>query len=269
MVLQMTAKKKLTIVIAVIAVLIIGAIAVKGLIVPMVSSIAQKTEAETSIVQEMASSVRLSDSEKTQVESYENNVLDIADLLAANVWVNADGDEISFGRGYFVYEKDGQQPRAGKFVMGSVSQETKNEKESTEDIREIAVIGDNGPTVARLVATTDKKNGEKVTVESSAFGNTGTFELSKPERAIKVEKPDAKVVELMGGEEAFAKQSEKIADYVARKAPSATTAQWTGKVTLDYQDGKVDVSYALDDRSNTRITASVNMEDSSLELRKG
>ena len=269
MVLQMTAKKKLTIAVAVLAAIIIGAIAVKAFIVPLASGIAQRAEAETSIVQEMATSVRLGESERAQVESYENNVLDIADLLAANVWVNADGDEIRFGRGYFVYEKDGQQPRAGKFVMGSVKEETKNEKDATESIREIAVIGDNGPTVARLVASTDKKRTEKVTVESSAFGTTGAFELSKPERSIKVEKPDAKVVELMGGEEAFAKQSEKIADYVARKAPSATSAQWTGKVTLDYQDGKVDVNYALDDRSNTKIVASVNMKDSSLELKKG
>ena len=252
----MTASKVMKTIGVAFAVFVIASIVVKAYVAPVVEEAAKAGEGQSSradgTLRSHASEVKLSKQQEEEVSAYSDATLETAELLEANDWVNEDGSQLVFGRGYYVFAGEAGEASAGAFVLGKPSTVTGASGGKVVKTTTCPVAVGDDLALLNLVRTVDGE-GEQIYVRCDALGNAKEYDRANASREVTVERPERAVYELAGGDEAFPIIAREIGEYVARRYPSALTASWDATASVDYGSGSVQLGYRLDDRSQSRL----------------
>ena len=252
----MSASKVMKIAAAVFFAVVAVSIVVKAYVVPAVEQGAAEAAARAGVqqgsVEERAGQVRVSGDQQAMIEAYAGDTLDLAELLEANAWVKPDGSKLEFARGRYLYTGQDGSRESGNLVLGAPKTTSATEGGKAVQRTVCAVTASDALgilTVERVKADA----GEVLTVSLDTLEDKEAFERANSSREIVVEKPKAELVDIVGGEEAFAKLAQGLGEHVSQRHPSATKAVWVAKANVDYEQGKVTLSYKLDDRAETTV----------------
>lgn len=219
----------------------------------------------------------LSEEQQRLIDAYSEKEREIAALLASSTWTaSKETASVIFTEDAFTEVKNGEEASAGKrsFAIcaldevSSVEGGVNGEHVQTDDATISILLDDGSYAVMHLITQTSTSSElPAITVSCTAFKDAASYLRVRAANGMSVEGLNDEVKGLLDG-----KQDELasvLTEWCAIYYPTAFTASWDGKVTLNYNSNALETSFSLNNQASTRITVTYDMAYGDLAIKAG
>lgn len=198
-----------------------------------------------------------SDRQRDLEERYGEAEREVVALLSANVWADESGTgTLTFSGSGFTEAKEGYGEETRTFAVSALKQERIEGAAAGEYTDRYTLSADvDGSDVIMTLERPHPASGAEQPwrISSDGFALASSYLRVEAAGELEVVGVEGDVVGLLGGEENVAAMEGMLRDVAAQSYPTASSATWDGKASVDYSQGTVTLSFSLDNQARTKL----------------
>lgn len=265
-----TLKKPPVIALLILVLLIGGACAIKAYMNNIDLQETEETSEEQTQTQE---EVELTDTELSLLNSYTDEMNEIAGILQSNLWVSTEtGSQMTFTDRSCEQVSSTGEATTTSFVLSAAESSTQPNTDSTTTtfVYTFSVsIDDNNylGTLSQERATGSSEAGQDWTLQCEGFTYTQTYIRSEASLDVSVSGFPSQASDLIGGTDGITLLAQTLSNWCSVNAPDATSARFSGTMTIDFNEAQIDFPLSLSgSTSASSVTAHYLMDTQSFYI---
>ena len=233
----------------------------------------QETQKKDSSIAEQ-NDVSLSDSQKKDIESYDDDTRAFIQTLSASIW-SADGGlcTLTFSDNSYVETVDGDST-THSYAIARIDKSSDGYGGSLDTIvfetdtgTHVVTYSDGKGSATQEPGDVTATDGTVVASLSSAsmFSLKDTaYERADPVEKITIKKLNSEVTQLLGGN--TDKLTSSLSSWCAAHHPTASEATWSGSAFIDWDNSLVSLDFTLNDDSASTVSAIYHTDTNTYEF---
>ena len=219
-----------------------------------------------------ATTTEMSDQQRRISDSYDDSERGVVDTLTSYEWYDADGHALRFtGDSYSIDDGEPHSYAVSAVKAGKPVSETYADNEavtSTTTETTATLLLDDGSTSIATITVVAKEGGATRTLECDALGPQ-PFSAHEASSSMSIDAGghEEQLSAALGG--SLDAVTAKLRSWADNDCPTATTAAWDGRETVDHVSGTDELTFRLDDPKSTEVTVRYHTETGGIEILGG
>lgn len=192
---------------------------------------------------------QLSDEQRAKQGKYSNDIQQALDVLKANLWCTEDKQKlVTFDQTTFTQRTDDGTSKTVGYVVDAIDT---SKEQNTDYTSEVSTIAVETPDDSFILTLTKEENGDgnfQYFLKSSGLAASGQVYSTVSSNAnIEISTLNQDALQLINNDQKGLEKA--LRDYSAQYLPATATITWTKSVTIDWENGTVNIPFQFDSTS--------------------
>jgi hypothetical protein len=196
--------------------------------------------------QQAEAEAQLTNEQRSKQGKYSNDVQQVLDVLKANLWCTEDKQKlVTFNQTTFTQSTDDGSSKTVGYVVDAIDT---NKEQNTDYTSEVFTIAVETPDDSFILTLTKEDGGDgnfQYFLKSSGLAASGqVYSTVSSNTNIEISTLNQDALQLINNDQEGLEQA--LRDYSAQYLPATATITWTKSVTIDWENGTVNIPFQFD-----------------------
>lgn len=196
--------------------------------------------------QQAEAEAQLTNEQRAKQGKYSNDVQQVLDVLKANLWCTEDKQKlVTFNQTTFTQRTDDGSSKTVGYVVDAIDTSKEQNTDYTSEVFTIAVETPDDSFILTLTREEDGDGNFQYFLKSSGLAASGQVYSTVSSNAnIEISTLNQDAMQLINNDQEGLEQA--LRDYSAQYLPATATITWTKSVTIDWENGTVNIPFQFD-----------------------
>lgn len=196
--------------------------------------------------QQAEAEAQLTNEQRAKQGKYSNDVQQVLDVLKANLWCTEDKQKlVTFDQTTFTQRTDDGNSKTVGYVVDAIDTSKEQNTDYTSEVFTIAVETPDDSFILTLTREEDGNGNFQYFLKSSGLAASGQVYSTVSSNAnIEISTLNQDAMQLINNDQEGLEQA--LRDYSAQYLPATATITWTKSVTIDWENGTVNIPFQFD-----------------------
>ena len=196
--------------------------------------------------QQAEAEAQLTNEQRAKQGKYSNDVQQVLDVLKANLWCTEDKQKlVTFDQTTFTQRTDDGNSKTVGYVVDAIDTSKEQNTDYTSEVFTIAVETPDDSFILTLTREEDGNGNFQYFLKSSGLAASGQVYSTVSSNAnIEIGTLNQDAMQLINNDQEGLEQA--LRDYSAQYLPATATITWTKSVTIDWENGTVNIPFQFD-----------------------
>lgn len=196
--------------------------------------------------QQAEAEAQLTNEQRAKQGKYSNDVQQVLDVLKANLWCTEDKQKlVTFNQTTFTQRTDDGSSKTVGYVVDAIDTSKEQNTDYTSEVFTIAVETPDDSFILTLTREEDGDGNFQYFLKSSGLAASGqVFSTVSSNANIEISTLNQDALQLINNDQEGLEQA--LRDYSAQYLPATATITWTKSVTIDWENGTVNIPFQFD-----------------------
>ena len=196
--------------------------------------------------QQAEAEAQLTNEQRAKQGKYSNDVQQVLDVLKANLWCTEDKQKlVTFDQTTFTQRTDDGSSKTVGYVVDAIDTSKEQNTDYTSEVFTIAVETPDDSFILTLTREEDGDGNFQYFLKSSGLAASGQVYSTVSSNAnIEISTLNQDAMQLINNDQEGLEQA--LRDYSAQYLPATATIIWTKSVTIDWENGTVNIPFQFD-----------------------
>lgn len=196
--------------------------------------------------QQAEAEAQLTNEQRAKQGKYSNDVQQVLDVLKANLWCTEDKQKlVTFDQTTFTQRTDDGSSKTVGYVVDAIDTSKEQNTDYTSEVFTIAVETPDDSFILTLTREEDGDGNFQYFLKSSGLAASGqVYSTVSLNANIEISTLNQDAMQLINNDQEGLEQA--LRDYSAQYLPATATITWTKSVTIDWENGTVNIPFQFD-----------------------